>query len=72
MVSGKILNRLGAINYLRRIGLSATPERQYDEKGNYALSKFFGSEEQFTYEYSMEEAIENHVLCRYKYYNYSC
>ena len=68
MGSGKILNRLGAINYLRRIGLSATPERQYDEKGNYALSKFFGSEEQFTYEYSMEEAIENHVLCRYKYY----
>lgn len=68
MGSGKILNRLGAINYLRRIGLSATPERQYDDRGNTALSRFFGCEEQYTFEYSMEQAIENGVLCRYKYY----
>ena len=68
MGSGKIRNRLDAINYLRRIGLSATPERQYDDSGNTALSKFFGCQDHYTYEYSMEKAIENGVLCRYKYY----
>lgn len=68
MGSGKILRRLKGINYLRRIGLSATPERQYDEAGNVALASFFGSENNYTYEYSMEKAIENGVLCRYRYY----
>ena len=33
MGSNKILDRLNGVRYLRRIGLSATPERQYDEKG---------------------------------------
>ena len=28
----------------------------------------FGAEEQYTYEYSMEEAIKNGVLCKYYYY----
>lgn len=68
MGAGKIFHRLNAINYLRRIGLSATPERQYDEAGNAALQSFFGCENKYTYEYSMEEAIENGVLCRYRYY----
>lgn len=68
MGSGKILRRLKGITYLRRIGLSATPERQYDESGNAALAAFFGSEDSYTYEYSMEKAIENGVLCRYRYY----
>ncbi len=68
MGSGKILRRLKGINYLRRIGLSATPERQYDEAGNVALASFFGSENNYTYEYSMEKTIENGVLCRYRYY----
>ena len=68
MGAGKILNRLGAINYLRRIGLSATPERQYDDRGNTALSEFFGCENEYTYVYSMEKAIENGVLCRYRYF----
>lgn len=68
MGSGGIRRKINAINYLRRIGLSATPERQFDEAGNKALYSFFGAEEKFTYEYSMEEAIKNGVLCKYKYY----
>ena len=56
------------IPYLRRIGLSATPERQFDDEGNEKLRKFFGSEESYTYEYSMEEAINKGVLCKYMYY----
>ncbi len=70
MGSGKILRRLGGINYLRRIGLSATPERQFDETGNAALASFFGYNEKYTFEYTMDEAIngKNPVLCRYNYY----
>ena len=68
MGSPSILKRLSTINYLRRIGLSATPERQFDEDTNKKLYRFFGAEEKFTFEYSMEEAIQKGVLCRYHYY----
>ena len=68
MGSGSIVKRLKEIPYLRRIGLSATPERQYDDNGNKKLRIFFGSEDHYTYEYSMKEAIENGVLCKYLYY----
>ena len=68
MGSPLILKRLGTINYLRRIGLSATPERQFDEDTNKKLYRFFGAEKKFTFEYSMEEAIQKGVLCRYYYY----
>ncbi len=68
MGSGSLIKRLDEIPYLRRIGLSATPERQFDDDGNKKLNKFFGSEDHYTYEYSMEEAIKNGVLCKYMYY----
>ena len=68
MGSGSLVKRLKEIPYLRRIGLSATPERQFDDNGNKKLNQFFGSEEHYTYEYSMEEAIKNGVLCKYMYY----
>ena len=68
MGSPTIMKRLGDIKYLRRIGLSATPERQFDDDTNRKLFRFFGAEKQYTYEYSMEEAIKNGVLCRYFYY----
>ena len=68
MGSPMIMKRIGDIKYLRRIGLSATPERQFDDDTNRKLFRFFGAEKQYTYEYSMEEAIENGVLCRYFYY----
>lgn len=63
-----LLKRLGDINYLRRIGLSATPERQFDDASNKRIFHFFGADEKYTYEYSMAEAINNGVLCRYFYY----
>lgn len=68
MGSGQLLNRLNRISFQRRIGLSATPERQYDEKGTKELFDFFGAQDQFTYEYSMALAIEKNVLSRYYYY----
>ena len=68
MGSPSILKRLGTINYLRRIGLSATPERQFDDDTNMKLYRFFRAEDKFTFEYSMEEAIQKGVLCKYYYY----
>ena len=66
--SGRILDRLSGIKFIRRIGLSATPERQYDDDGNRAIMNFFGCENDFTFEYSMSDAIDNGFLCRYYYY----
>lgn len=68
MGSGQMINRLNEIPYLRRIGLSATPERQYDDTGNQRLMDFFGCKDNYTFEYSMAEAIEKGALCRYYYY----
>lgn len=68
MGSGSLVKRLKEIPYIRRIGLSATPDRQYDETGNARIKSFFGAEEGYTFEYSMEEAINNGVLCKYYYY----
>lgn len=57
-------------NYLnKRIGLSATPERQFDDVGNNILAEYFStSKEEYTFEYNMKTAIDNKVLCRYYYY----
>lgn len=68
MGSASLLKILQNVNYKRRIGLSATPERQFDEEGNTKLFAFFKSEKGYTYEYSMKEAISKNILCRYYYY----
>jgi superfamily II DNA or RNA helicase len=72
MGSATLLKLLPKVNYKRRIGLSATPERQFDEEGNTKLFAFFNSENGYTYEYSMKEAIDADktcdLLCRYYYY----
>jgi superfamily II DNA or RNA helicase len=66
--SNRLLKLLSKVNFKRRIGLSATPERQFDEEGNKKIFSFFNSDESYTYAYPMDEAIKNGVLCRYYYY----
>lgn len=68
MGAGRILDRLGGVKFARRIGLSATPERQYDESGNKAIMSFFGCENGYTFEFGMQEAIDKGYLCRYNYF----
>jgi superfamily II DNA or RNA helicase len=54
---------------LQRIGLSATPERIYDDVGSEKLYQFFNSRPpQYTYRYTMKQAIEDKILCHYDYY----
>lgn len=68
MGAGLIAKRLNDIKYLQRIGLSATPERQFDEEGNARLMEFFSCNKEYTFEYSMADAIQNKALCKYYYY----
>ncbi len=70
MGSKRILDRIDGVSrrFKRRIGLSATPERQFDDKGNRELRRFFNSEDDYTFVYTMEEAIRNKFLCQYYYF----
>ena len=48
-----------------RLGLSATPERWYDDEGTQALKDYFKG---IVYELNLHNAIYDHeVLCKYKY-----
>lgn len=47
-----------------RLGLSATPERWYDEEGTEALERYFDG---IVYEYGLKRAIDNGALCPYYY-----
>jgi superfamily II DNA or RNA helicase len=63
------LSKLMPKNILKRIGLSATPNRQFDDLGVASLSTYFNSyAPNYTFTYDMKEAINSDVLCRYFYY----
>ena len=49
---------------LFRLGLSATPSRYYDERGNDALDAYFGD---VAYTYDLPDAIADGYLCEYYY-----
>ncbi len=68
MGAPKIKQKIEDIPFGRRIGLSATPERQYDVSGTNTIYKYFGASEKFTFEYPMEKAIKKKVLCEYYYF----
>ncbi len=56
-------------NIKRRIGLSATPERVYDERGSKEMYEFFNSQPPaYTYRFTMKDAIDAHILCEYDYH----
>jgi len=58
------------INAGRRIGLSATPDRQWDEEGTNVIYDYFGGHDPF--EFTTKEAIENGYLTRYEYHPIIC
>lgn len=63
-----LLRLLPNIHLEKRIGLSATPHRKFDEVGNQAIQEFFNDEPPFIVSYSMEEALNIGWLCKYTYH----
>ncbi len=49
---------------VRRLGLSATPEREWDDPGTDAIIQYFG---RTIFEYSVKDAIRDGRLCHYEY-----
>lgn len=68
MGSPRIRTLLPEIPFHKRIGLSATPDRIYDLEGEAEYLKFFNDQYPYTYQYSMQKAIDNGVLCGYYYF----
>jgi DNA helicase II / ATP-dependent DNA helicase PcrA len=48
-----------------RLGLSATPEREYDEDGNQFIEDEIGK---VIYKFGLENAIQRGILCEFNYY----
>jgi len=46
------------------LGLSATPEREYDSEGNIFIEKYIGP---VIFEYGLEDAIKDGILCEFNY-----
>lgn len=60
-----VKNLSGCISpYRYRLGLSATPEREYDEAGNKFLQEEIGD---IIFTFSLEDAIEKGILCEFDY-----
>ncbi|WP_222913475.1 DEAD/DEAH box helicase family protein [Natrinema sp. SYSU A 869] len=72
MIIGDEVHHLGAEQMRKglsqafnfRLGLSATPERWYDESGTLALRQYFG---ETVFEYGLSQAIDAAALCEYYY-----
>lgn len=52
----------------RRLGLSATPNRYFDEDGTSSVFDFFKATDKPTFQFGMAEAIENGFLSEYYYH----
>ena len=63
-----LLKLLPNIHLEKRIGLSATPHRKFDEYGNQAIQDFFNDSPPYIVSYSMEEALKIGWLCKYTYH----
>jgi superfamily II DNA or RNA helicase len=67
MGANKMANLITKIRVKKRIGLSATINRKYDQIGNASIDKFFSDQHPYTFSFGMREAIEQEYLCRYYY-----
>lgn len=66
--SNNISKVLPKIHLNHRIGLSATPDRKFDDIGNKNIEDFFNDKPPFVYSYTMQQAMDMGWLCKYKYY----
>lgn len=68
MGANNIKSKLSNLEVPRKIGLSATPKRIYDPEGTIVIDDFFNDKPPYTYNFSMEKALECGFLTGYKYY----
>ena len=73
IASPSVARLLDSIHLHKRIGLSATPKRVYDPEGSAAMEVFFKdgngpADRPYTYNFPMEKAIAEKILCPYYYY----
>jgi len=66
--SNLIRKQLSIISFDRKIALTATPKRAYDPIGNSFIEEYFNDYEPYTYSFTMEKAINEHILCPYFYF----
>jgi superfamily II DNA or RNA helicase len=66
--SQSLLKLLSKIHLEKRIGLSATPSRKFDEQGNHAIQVFFQDAPPYIVSYSMQQALKIGWLCPYIYH----
>jgi superfamily II DNA or RNA helicase len=68
MGSQGILKLLPKFHLKKRIGLSATPHRKFDEGGNEAIENFFNDKSPYVVSFSMKQALDLGWLSQYTYY----
>jgi superfamily II DNA or RNA helicase len=68
MGSPNVSKLLPYIHLEKRIGLSATIDRKYDELGNESIQSFFNDKPPYIFQYTMQEAMKIGWLCKYTYY----
>jgi superfamily II DNA or RNA helicase len=66
--TSKLLKILPDIHLQKRIGLSATPNRYYDDSGNKKIEAFFDDKYPYTYRFTMKQAMDKNWLCSYSYH----
>lgn len=59
---------LPQIKVKKRIGLSATPKRVYDDVGTEAIDAFFNDTPPYIYQFGMERALKERFLAEYVYF----
>lgn len=68
--SNSVREAFRSLNINRRIALSATPNRVYDEEGTREIECFFHDTYPYTYRFSMRRAIQEERLMPYFYFPY--
>ena len=66
--SPSILKALPGVHLQKRIGLSATPDRKYDDEGNNSINEFFNDAPPYIVSFSMKKALDMKWLCAYEYH----
>lgn len=65
--AGKVSKTLKNIHLDKRIGLSATIDRKYDDEGNQIIQNFFNDKPPYVISYTMKMALDVGWLCQYRY-----